>query len=175
MHTPGSLQREHRAGGRAHTHSRVAPPMGRHLLHPQVTAPPTYSRGLGCAWRDAAICQPVKKKAKKATASEAQRDPWGHALLGPNSVEVPYLPPAASAAAAASTAAAALLRYPATVAERRRHRVFCELHERGYAPRISSPKSNPNLSPEPHPNPPLPRRLRETMERRTGRQREREV
>jgi len=32
--TPGSLQGEYRAGGRAHTPSRVAPPVGRHQLNP---------------------------------------------------------------------------------------------------------------------------------------------
>jgi hypothetical protein len=74
--------------------------------------------------------QPVKKKARKATASEAQRDPWGHALQGPGAVEVPYLPPPDSAAAAAATPATPP-RYPVTVAQRLRHRVFCELHERG--------------------------------------------
>jgi hypothetical protein len=28
------------------------------------------------------LWQPQKKKGKKATATEATRDPWGHALLG---------------------------------------------------------------------------------------------
>ena len=33
--TPGFLQGEYRAGRRVHTPSRVAPPVGRHQLHPQ--------------------------------------------------------------------------------------------------------------------------------------------
>jgi hypothetical protein len=44
--TPGSLQGEYRAGGRVRTPSRVAPPVGRHQLHPQGRSPLTIAHSV---------------------------------------------------------------------------------------------------------------------------------